>query len=366
MRQEEDKFLDDSFPDDDFLEDDFLEDDFPDDSPEEPVSRPHKEKSHTGKKRRRKKKRKINGHAIFLTVLAVLLLVTVIRLLVWNAGKKSEYDPDEVTDEFDVELLDYIQPLDPSVLEGRPDDGVTTVLAFGNDILADDRSETGLCALMEEATGATIYNCAFPGSTIAMKNAEYNSNYPLDGLSLYWTVAALCNQNYDLMDVVVGDLASESALSALETLKSVDLEKVDALLFFYDLQDYSGGRIVYDKDNDKNLNTVYGALNASIQLIQETYPYIRIYMLSQPYGTFLMGDGTVLDASRDDIGNGLLTDYINWELEVVHANGISFIDNYYGSVTLDDADCLTDGFHLNEKGRQKVAAHFADIFGSAK
>ena len=42
--------------------------------------------------------------------------------------------------------MDYLQPLDPEMLEGHEDDGVTTVLALGNDLLSDDRSDTGLAA----------------------------------------------------------------------------------------------------------------------------------------------------------------------------------------------------------------------------
>lgn len=315
--------------------------------------------------KRRRQKRRPNGHIIFFLVLAVLFVITIVRLILWNQGKHTGYDPNEQTDEFDIELLDYVQPLNPALLEGREDDGVTTVLAFGNDPLSDDRSDSGLAALMEQETGARIINCAFPGSTIAMKNPEYDSSYPLDGLSLYWTVAALCNQNFDLMDVVVSDLNSESASGALEAIKSVDISTVDAVIFLYDLQDYMGRRIVFDENNLNNLNTVYGALNASIRLIAQQYPYIRIYMLSQPYGSFTEGDGTVVDADLDDLGNGTLTDYINWELEASRTNGITFIDLYYGAVNMGNTDCLTDGFHLNEKGRQKVAKRFADVFGGA-
>lgn len=313
-----------------------------------------------------KRKNGLNGHAVFFIVLAVILMITVIRLIVWNIGKHSGYDPAETTTEFDVELLDYILPLESSKLEGHEDDGVNTVLALGNDPFSDDRSENGLSSLMEKETGAVIYNCAFPGSTIAMKNTEYKASYPLDGLSLYWTVAALVNRNYDLMDKIVSDLDSPSAAEALNTLKSVDMKKVDTLFILYDLQDYMGGRTVYDESNLKNLNSVYGALNASIQLIQENYPYVRIYVLSHTYGSYTAGDGTVVDGDRDDLGNGTLVDYLNWELEVCRKNGVSFVDNYYGAVNMEDTDCLTDGFHLNEKGRQRVAERLADVFGTKK
>ena len=315
---------------------------------------------------RRRGRREVNGHAVFFAVLGVLFLILIIRLIVWNRGKDSGYDPDEITTEFDVEVLDYIQPLDPALLEGREDDGVTTILALGNDPLSDARSDSGLAGLISQKTGAVVRNGAFPGSTIAMKHPEYDSSYPLDGLSLYWTVASLANENFDLMDVVVSDLDSDSAQEALNELKSVNMDEVDALLLFYDLQDYMGGRIVYDENNLQNLNTCYGAMNASIQLIQETWPHIRIFVLSPTYGTYEQGDGTQIDPSRDDLGNGTLADYLNWQLEVSRRNGVSFIDNYYGAVTVGDTDCLSDGFHLNQKGRERVADRFAKILQPSK
>lgn len=319
-------------------------------------------RSSTARRRRKRKKNGLNGHAIFFIVIAVIFVLTIIRLLVWNVGKRSGYDPNEQTDEFDVELLDYVQPLDPAALAGREDDGVTTVLALGNDPFSDERGDNGLTAQMAQATGAVIYNCAFPGSTISMKHTEFQGNYPLDGVSLYLLCAALCNQNFELMDVVTQQIGDETSLSALDTLKSIDMETVDALVIFYDLQDYKDGRIVYDENNLQNLNTVFGALNGSIRLLQETYPYIRIFLLSPTYGSFTKADGSIVDADRDDLGNGTLTDYINWLLEACRSNGITFIDTYYGAVTMEDTDCLEEGFHLNDKGRQKVAKRFADVF----
>lgn len=333
-----------------------------------PASVPKKPAAKRSASRHKKKKRKrgLNGHAIFFVIIAAVLVIAVIRLIVWNIGKQSDYDPNDVTDEFDVELLDYVQPLDSAVLKDRKDDGVTTVLAFGNDPFSDDRGSDGLAALMEEENGAVIHNCAFPGSTISMKNAEFESSYPLDGVSLYLLTAALCSQNFELMDAVVPQLDNDAATEALDTLKNVDMDTVDALVIFYDLQDYMDGRTVYDENNALNFNTVYGALNASVKLFQETYPYVRIFVLAPTYGTFTAEDGTTVDADLDDLGNGMLTDYINWMLEVCRSDGVTFIDTYYGAVNMDNTDCLTDGFHLNEKGRLRVAQRFADVFPSAK
>ena len=225
-------------------------------------SRPNQHSRHThshtkSRKRRRRSSSsgRPSGHVIFVIVFSIILVVTIVRLFLWNRGRQSDYNPNETTTEFDVEVMDYLQPLDPEMLEGHEDDGVTTVLALGNDLLSDDRSDTGLAALMEKSANATILNAAFPGSSISMKHQEFDNSYPLDGVSLYWVAAALLNQNFDLMDVIVPQMNSEAAAQALETLKSVDLSKVDDLVILYDLQDYRDDRTVYDEANDKNLIT---------------------------------------------------------------------------------------------------------------
>jgi len=327
----------------------------------ETVSVPRPSKKKISKKKKRKKKNRLNIHLLIAAFLLVLLLLALIRFFVWNKGSDSGYDPNEVTDEFDTEALDYIQPLDPELLAGREDDGVTTILALGNDPFSDDRGENDLAQQIAAKLDAVVYNGAFPGSTMATKYKEYQNSYPLDGLSLYWVVAALQNQNFELMNKVTADLSDPASLAAAQTLNTVDMDSVDILTIMYDLQDYMGERIVYDNTNDKNINSCCGALNASLQLIKDTWPHIRIIVLSHPYGTFTAGDGTAIDGDRDDLGNGTLADYLGWEIQTCVDNGVSIIDNYYGTITVDDTDLLTDGFHLTEAARKKVADRLAKI-----
>lgn len=313
------------------------------------------------KRRKKKKKQQVNIHLIIGGVMLLILIIMLVRLFIWNRGTHSGYDPDNITDEFDTEVLDYIQPLDPELLAGREDDGVMTILALGNDPFSDERGKDGIAEMIAEGLDATVLNGAFPGSTIATKYPEYSNSYPLDGLSLYWVVAALANQNFDLMNRVTADLGNPSAAAAAETLGSVDMDKVDVLTIMYDLQDYMGDRIVYDDTNENNINSCCGALNASIDLIEQTWPHIRIVVLSHPYGTFTTGDGKVVDGDRDDLGNGTLTDYLGWMIQICVSNGVTILDNYYGAVTVEDTHLLTDGFHLTVEGRQKVADRVIDL-----
>ena len=45
--------------------------------------------------------------------------------------------------------------------------------------------------------------------------------------------------------------------------------------------------------------------------------------------------------------------------------GVSFIDNYYGTINEDNyKEYMRDYFHLNEKGREKVADRIADVINN--
>ena len=69
-------------------------------------------KSHKGK--HRKSKSKVNGHIILLAAILVLAATAIIKLIIWNIGTKSDYDPDNIAEGYDVEALDTI------IQTGRP------------------------------------------------------------------------------------------------------------------------------------------------------------------------------------------------------------------------------------------------------
>ena len=331
-------------------------------------SRPGSSRRKSSKRRKAETEQYV--HYIIAGVLIIMVVVAAVKLIIWNIGKDSGYDPDNITSEFETEALDYIQPLDPELLAGREDDGVTTIVALGNNPFSDERGKDGLAELIAEKCDAVVYNCAFPDTYISMKNTEYSDNFPQDALSLYLTTASLCGNNYDLMEHAVGLLSGKDSVytDALETLKSVDFSKVDMIVIMYDLNDYKDKRPVMDENNDINLLTWDGALNASIQQIQQKYPYIRLVVMSPAYGQFEDSDGKMINGDTEDFGNGVLPDYVLHEIDVAMANGVSILDHYYGTINEDDAEkCLTDGYHLNKTGRERVAARFArEIFNVGK
>lgn len=323
------------------------------------TGRPHSRRSGRGRKRRMERSDYI--HLALLAVILLMFLIAAIRLIIWNIGEDSGYDPNADTSEFDTEPQDYIQPMDASLLEGHEDDGVTTIVTLGNAPFSDERGSTGLAEKIAQKCDATVYNCAFPDSYLSMKYEEYTDSYPQDALSLYLVTASFCGGDFTLMEHAAGLVEdTEGTQAALDTLKNVDFSTVDMIVIMYDLSDYMDDRPVMDENNDINLITWNGALNASIDLIQQTYPHIRIVVLSPSYGQYTDENGNLINADTEDLGNGTLPDYVLHEIDVAMANGVSILDNYYGSVTENQAaECLTDGYHLNEAGRERIAQRFA-------
>ena len=326
-------------------------------------------RSTNGKKRSSKKKKRQKDnmvHYIIIGIIAAIAIFAVVRLIVWNIGKDSGYDPNADSTEYETEALDYIQPLDPELLEGSEDDGVTTIVCLGNEPFTDERGKNGLANMIAEKCDATVYNCAFPDSYISMKNQNYTDSYPQDGLSLYLVAASLCGNDYTLMEYAADQIpnGSDVAKESLETLKNVDFDKVDMIVMMYDLHDYMDERPVMDANNDINLLTWNGALNASLQLIQQTYPHIRLVVLSPTFAEFEDADGNMINGDTEDFGHGVLPDYVLHQIDVSIFNGVSILDNYYGTINEYAADdCLTDGYHLNKEGRERIAARFAkEIF----
>ena len=308
-------------------------------------------------------KKSINFHLIFFIVILALFLFAIIKLWLWNKGEASGYDPNEDTSEFDVETMDYIQPLSSSRLEGHEDDGVTTLLCLGNSPFADNKGEGGLAQALAREVDGVAYDASFAGSFQSLKNEAYQADYPADGVSLYSLVKAFCSGDYSSLEQAAGALGSD-AEDTVKLLKGLDFSPIDMIVIMYDLSDYIDHRPLYDPNNDSNLVTWSGSLNASLKLLDETYPHIRTVILSTPACGKTI-DEFYVDGDIQNLGNGTIPDYLNYQMNVILSNGVSYIDNYYGVITVDNRDeYLVDDYHLNEKGIQAIASRFGHFFGN--
>lgn len=311
--------------------------------------------------KKRKKSKKINYHLVFFIVAFLILIFAMIKIFLWNKGADSGYDPNAAVEELELETMDHIQPLVASRMENAVDDGINSILFLGNSPFADDKGETGLANSIAKKINGVAYDGSFANSYLTVLHKSYQDTYKPDGLSLYPVVQAICSGDFSLVEEVAGTV-SETEIATVEMLKKLDYSTIDMLMIMYDLSDYIAGRPLYNPNEDSDLSTWAGSLNASLQLLEETYPHIRVVFLSPPSCGQTV-DGFYIDGEKQNLGNGTLVDYVNYANSVALGNGISFIDTYYGIIPIDRKDeFLIDEYHLNEKGIDAISDRIAYYF----
>ncbi len=310
----------------------------------------------------------INIHMILLAVIVLIAGFSAYRLYKWNKGVPSNYDPDYQTTDFDTEAMDNIIPLAPDKLEGREDDGVTTILCLGNDPFSLNRGENGLSEQIAAKTGATVYNGSFTGTTIAAQLGEYNDGYILDAFSFSYVAESLASGNFDLMTTAATYSYDESFAENTALLASLDMNTLDMICIMYDGIDYINKRPCEDPNDAESIVTYTGALRTGITAIQQAYPHIRIVVMSHTFCHNINEEGNFENGDRVDLGNGTLSHYLQKELDTTSDCGVSFIDNFYGSINEDNyLDYMTDYIHFNDAGRALLADRFVQcIFPNLK
>lgn len=317
---------------------------------------------------KKEKQFRLNIHLILLAVIALIVIFCAVKLYIWNKGVPSDYDPNRQTTDFDTEAMDYIIPLAPDKLEGREDDGVTTILCLGDDPFSLDQGPGGLAEQIAAKTGATVYNGSFTGTTMAVQFEDYNDGYILDAFAFVNVAKSLASGNFDLMRTAASYSFDQAFPQTVSTLESIDMNSLDMICIMYDGSDYINRRPCEDPNHPDNPQTYTGALRSGVQAIQEAWPHIRIVVMSHTFCHNVNAEGNFENGDRVDLGNGTLSHYLQKELDTTSELGVSFIDNFYGSINEDNyLDYMTDYIHFNDAGRELLATRFAEcIFPKGK
>ncbi len=313
--------------------------------------------------------KKFNWHYIFLVVMILLIGLVIFKIYQWNKGTASDYDPNHIDTSFDSEVLDVVFPIMPDALAAQKDDGVQTILCLGNDTFADDRdSKDSLTSMIAEKAAdkdlnVSVINGSFAGTTISNEDQFITDETLSDMFNLYWVVTALCEQDFtyqrNALTKVDGDKNYGETLDELEAL---DMSAVDTLVLFYDGSDYQADRHVTDPSYEMNTSTYVGALSSSLKMFQETYPQVRIIVLSPTYMQFVDENGELQNGDTYNSGNGAMPNYLLNLIDVTQEYSVTVIDNYYGSISEDNyKKYLDDAIHLNKKGREIIADRLAAI-----
>lgn len=309
----------------------------------------------------------VNIHIILLAAIVLIIGFSAFRLYQWNKGEQIEYDPDQQTTEFDVEVLDFIIPLAQDKLEGHADDGVTTILCLGNDPFSLDQGENGLAEQIANKTGATVYNGSFTGTTMAPASATFSEGDMMDAFSFLYVATSLAHGDFQLMKTASSYSSDENFPVTTEMLSGLDMNTVDIICIMYDASDYINKRPCDDPNEPFNPITYTGALRTGVKAIQEAYPHIRIVVMSHTFCHTINEEGNFENGDRVDLGHGTISHYLQKERDAATDCGVSFIDNFYGSVNEDNyLEYMTDYIHFNDAGRELLATRFAECIFPAK
>lgn len=337
-------------------------------------------RKHTGasashKKRRGSHKKKkpdqtLFLHLAFVAFILLIAIVGIVRLVKWNRGRESEYDPNEITTEFDTEPEDYFVPLDSATAALQKNDGVTSILLLGNGSLAKDKGkETSVGKRLEALTGGAVYDASLDHTFLSVKNAAYDPDYPADVFSLYWMSYCIASGDFTLLEDTSHIWEGDDTVSeTVAMLKGLDMDAIDVIAIMYDYHDYESRRLLAGPYDETLPATCCGCLLQSIRLLQQAYPHIRI-IVSSPYFNYVKDQNDEPQpAGTLDFGQGTLADYmIAYKNIAVNCN-VSFIDNYFGTITADNyAQYLQDDQeHLNDKGKAAVAERIFSFIGVSK
>ena len=158
----------------------------------------------------------------------------------------------------------------------------------------------------------------------------------------------------------MGDEAPVEGPDVLKTLSSLDMESIDAIVIFYDGNDYLWNAPTgLDGTRFSDPYCTYiGGFAAALDLLKRTAPQARIIVMSAPYMYHVTADGTkwLPNENYPNRQDADLSDYMLSQYNLcINTGNISFVDNYYTGVNIETGrELLRDGRYLNDKGKEKV------------
>jgi len=307
-------------------------------------------------------------HIAFGVFVLLIAAIGIFKLSRWTKSGEYQYDPNDTSTEFDTESEDFLIPLNSAMAGLQKDDGVNTILLLGNGALAKTKGqEDGIGMRLESFTGGKVYDASLDHTYLSVKNTTYDDSYPADVFSLYWLSYCISTGDYTLLRDTAqtwdGDSTVQDTVAMLENL---DMSAVDTLVIMYDSHDYEDKRILAGPYDESMAATCCGCLLQSIRLLQDAYPHIRI-IVSSPFFNYIEDDDQKLQpGSIYNMGQGTLADYMVAYKNIAVECGVSFIDNYFGTITESNYESYLedDKEHLSSEGREAIARRIASFIGT--
>ena len=302
-------------------------------------------------------------HIAFVLVLALCVGLVIFRFSNWGTRVPSFFDPNADYDDSDLgEVLDNM--INVPADRRQDTDGIRTVVVLGNSPFSDERnSADGVISLVGQMTDATVYNCSVADSHLAASQETFLANEdPMDAFNLYWLTTLITLQNTEIYESAfdaMGDAVPADARYAYDTLSTLDFQNVDVLAIMYDASDYLEERPLYNVMNTTDIQTYAGNMDASLELLCNAFPHLRIIVMSPTYAYYVDENGDYISSDIHKSTGFSLSTYAGNLERIAYLHSVSYLDNIYGTVNeLNADDYLEDHLHLNTAGRRRLAERF--------
>lgn len=208
------------------------------------------------------------------------------------------------------------------------------IVVFGDSIWNAARGEDGISEYIQQATGATVYNCAIGGTTAALVEGENSMEN--------WTSNCFNGMIYVARKLVPAEKVLGDNTVVLDIIKQVDFAEMDYVIVSYGLNDFFCDVSIYPKEYYEITNYV-GALRNGITKLKENYPHLKIIVISPTYTQMFEGEKTF------EIG-----DYVEAARGVAAEMEVEFLDMFHilGNNAESRMEHLEDGVHLSAEGRK--------------
>lgn len=309
-------------------------------------------------------------HIAFILLVIGLITAAVIMLVRWNKGKDLVIDEDERESGFNIESMDYYSRFDPT--EDYVDDGELNIVIMGDDFLCQYNDETGIPALIKEATGGNVTTLALEGQTISNIASSYSMDETRDSFNLLLTLVQLCggdSGDFSLSEAALEYIDdNEKYKTYMEQCKTIDLDDVDVLIIMLGQNDYILGRKCYlDQDADEkdnyDLSNMTVTLSRSLSTVKERFPNLQVIMASPSMMKTADKNGNLVGADTVNNGYAYYGNYISGIAGMSQLNCVTFVDNYLlPDFNPDNYEEYLEpnGLYPNEKARKMIADHIVE------
>lgn len=240
------------------------------------------------------------------------------------------------------------------------------IVNMGDSLFFPSKTNDSIGYYLEQLTGATIYNCAFGASHVAVQGRDYLKEFNLCKLADSIESGDFSNQENAIATAPSGIIPWYFAQN-INTLSTIDLSDVDIITISIGTNDW--GNCALDNPDDKyDINTYCGAYRYSIEKILGIYPNLRIVLCTPMWRCEFVEDGSDEMLWESDTfikgNNQKLSDFADSVKSI--ANEYHFpVCDFYNKMSINKFNWKiafdnTDGTHPHAKGRYLMAKKLAE------